>query len=280
MLQADTFELVCQVNGKVRDRLDCAHGRAEGGARAALPRVPRRQGPPRRPRDRQGDCRAGQAGQRRRSLASAAALNSMEPDRHIDWITACPRSSPPTWSTATITAGSPSAAGACARSPRTRAAPRGSRCSRATPRRPRPSRTRSTRSRSRSGAGSSSPTAPSGGPTSSSTRSTPRSNQSPMTRPSRSSRARTAAIRPPSACTRRSARPAATSAPRRASSPGSCRNGSSLAPASSVSSSSQTPPARSIAHVGDRQQRLLRELEKLALYAGTGRASTPRRSTS
>ena len=35
MLQTDTFELVCQVNGKVRDRVEAPDGRAARGARAA-----------------------------------------------------------------------------------------------------------------------------------------------------------------------------------------------------------------------------------------------------
>ena len=38
MLQADTFELVCQVNGKVRDRVDAPSGAPTRGAGAAVPR--------------------------------------------------------------------------------------------------------------------------------------------------------------------------------------------------------------------------------------------------
>ena len=73
-------------------------------------------------------------------------------------------------------------------------------------------------------------------------------------------------------------RPAARSPSRAASSRGSCRAGCRRGRASSASSSTRPPPRRSIAQVGERQQRLLRELEKLALEHGQGARSARRRS--
>ena len=69
LLERDTYELVCQVNGKLRDRVRRRDGRGAGGAEGAVPRRAERAGPPRRQGDRQGDRRAGQARQPRRALA-------------------------------------------------------------------------------------------------------------------------------------------------------------------------------------------------------------------
>ena len=89
MLQTDTFELVVQINGKVRDRVTAPTGRATGGARAPRARVARRQVAARRARDREGDRRARQAGQHR-SCASA----SRGRPRPVLRLGTCPRSSP------------------------------------------------------------------------------------------------------------------------------------------------------------------------------------------
>ena len=72
------------------------------------------------------------------------------------------------------------------------------------------------------------------------------------------------------------ARPAATSARSRASSRGSCRSGPPRRRRSSASTCTRPPRACSSQHVGERQQRLLRELEKLALELGADRASPVR----
>ncbi len=48
MLRADTFELVCMVNGKLRDRVTANTGASARGARASGPGGPGRPGPRRR----------------------------------------------------------------------------------------------------------------------------------------------------------------------------------------------------------------------------------------
>ena len=64
LLEHDTFMLVVQVNGKLRDRIE-ATPRVRGGAARAGPRQRERPAPPRRQGDRQGDRRARQARQSR-----------------------------------------------------------------------------------------------------------------------------------------------------------------------------------------------------------------------
>ncbi len=66
MLQADTFELVCQVNGKVRDRVDARTGASREELEELALADPRGPAAHRRARGRQGDRGARQAGQRRR----------------------------------------------------------------------------------------------------------------------------------------------------------------------------------------------------------------------
>ena len=74
MLTADTFELVCMVNGKVRDRVTAPDRRPAGGARAPGAGQPRGvQAHVNGHAGRQGDRRARQAGQRRRPLRRVAA---------------------------------------------------------------------------------------------------------------------------------------------------------------------------------------------------------------
>ena len=66
MLQAETFELVCQVNGKVRDRVSAPTGASRDELERLCLDARGRPGPCRRPRDREGDRRARQARQLRR----------------------------------------------------------------------------------------------------------------------------------------------------------------------------------------------------------------------
>ena len=73
MLRSDTFELVCQINGKVRDRVSAATGSPKEELERLCLRVPRRPGAHRRARDREGDRGARQAGQPRRPLDDGAA---------------------------------------------------------------------------------------------------------------------------------------------------------------------------------------------------------------
>ncbi len=77
MLESDTFELVCQVNGKVRDRVDAPADASRDAARSARPRAAERAGPRRRPRSRQGDRRARQAREPRRALSAALRRRSV-----------------------------------------------------------------------------------------------------------------------------------------------------------------------------------------------------------
>ena len=84
MLVADTFELVCQVNGKVRDRVTAPTGASREELERLALDVRGRQGAPERSPGRQGDRRAGQAGQRRRPLsgwpmAAAGATSRTSP---------------------------------------------------------------------------------------------------------------------------------------------------------------------------------------------------------
>ena len=81
------------------------------------------------------------------------------------------------------------------------------------------------------------------------------------------------------------ARPAGRSWRRRPSSRGSCPSGRASRPRASGCRSTRPPPRRSSRQVGERQQRLLRELEKLALEGDAGRGRrrdgrAPRRSRS
>ena len=69
-LERDTYELVCQVNGKVRDRVAGADGRRARGARGAVPGDAQRPGPHRRQGRRQGRRRARAARQRRRAVVA------------------------------------------------------------------------------------------------------------------------------------------------------------------------------------------------------------------
>ena len=69
LLEREVYELVCQVNGKVRDRVQAsadATPETLKGSAVAAPNVQRAHG---RPRDRQGDRRARQAREPRRALA-------------------------------------------------------------------------------------------------------------------------------------------------------------------------------------------------------------------
>ena len=81
---------------------------------------------------------------------------------------------------------------------------------------------------------------------------------------------RTAQLKVPAGSSRRSRRPAARSPRRARSSRASCRAGSPSAPGSSGCRSTTRRARALVAQVGDRQQRLLRELEKLALEHGPG----------
>ena len=45
LLESEVYELVCQVNGKVRDRVQAAAGRERGGAQGAVPAGAQRAGP-------------------------------------------------------------------------------------------------------------------------------------------------------------------------------------------------------------------------------------------
>ena len=92
-------------------------------------------------------------------------------------------------------------------------------------------------------------------------------------RPSRCSRARRGARRRPRRCTTPSRRPAARSWSRRPSSRGSCRSGCASRPRGSGLALDQAAAKALVAQVGERQQRLLRELEKLALEARARRSS-------
>ena len=74
MLERDTYELVCQVNGKLRDRVEAPAGADRAALEAARARRAQRPRPRRRPRDRQGHRRAGQARQRRRPPVTAPRL--------------------------------------------------------------------------------------------------------------------------------------------------------------------------------------------------------------
>ena len=65
LLQRDTIELVLQVNGKVRDRVQVAGGAARGGAGRARARVREGAGAPERRRAARVDRRSGQARQHR-----------------------------------------------------------------------------------------------------------------------------------------------------------------------------------------------------------------------
>ena len=88
-----------------------------------------------------------------------------------------------------------------------------------------------------------------------------------------SSRARTGAPRRRRSSWPRSRRPAATSRVEAdARRPRSCRAGSSARPSGSGITLEGAAAQALVAHVGERQQRLLRELEKLALEHGAGRA--------
>ena len=68
LLERDEYELVCQVNGKLRDRVHRRDGRGRGGAEGALQGRAERAGAPRRQGDRQGDRRSGQAREPSRAL--------------------------------------------------------------------------------------------------------------------------------------------------------------------------------------------------------------------
>ena len=68
LLESDVYELVCQVNGKVRDRVQASAERRARRAQGPLPRRPQRDRARRRQADRQGDRRAGQAREPRRAL--------------------------------------------------------------------------------------------------------------------------------------------------------------------------------------------------------------------
>ena len=68
MLVADTFELVCQVNGKVRDRVAAPSGAAREELEQLALAAPGVVAAPRRPRGREGRRRARQARQRRRQV--------------------------------------------------------------------------------------------------------------------------------------------------------------------------------------------------------------------
>ena len=94
----------------------------------------------------------------------------------------------------------------------------------------------------------------------------------PTRRPSRSrsSPARRAATRRPPGSTRRWRRPAARSRRKSTSRPGTCRSGSPSRPGRWTCNSTATAPRHWSRQVGERQQRLLRELEKLALEHGPG----------
>ena len=67
--ERDSYELVCQVNGKVRDRVQARTGAPEQELRDLCLGGRQRPRPHRRPRDRQGDRGAGQARQPRRPLS-------------------------------------------------------------------------------------------------------------------------------------------------------------------------------------------------------------------
>ena len=67
-LERDTFELVVQVNGKVRDRFEVDADAAGGRARRARQGVADGAGAPRRPRDPQDDRRPAEAREPRRRL--------------------------------------------------------------------------------------------------------------------------------------------------------------------------------------------------------------------
>ena len=67
LLETDTFELVCQVNGKVRDRVQVPADATPDELKRSRASA-QHAGPHRRQRGRQGDRRAGQARQRRRAL--------------------------------------------------------------------------------------------------------------------------------------------------------------------------------------------------------------------
>ena len=67
-LERDTYELVCQVNGKVRDRVQAPTRRSARGARGAVPGDAQGPGPHRRQGRGQGRRRARAPGQRRRAV--------------------------------------------------------------------------------------------------------------------------------------------------------------------------------------------------------------------
>ena len=77
MLERDTYELVCQVNGRLRDRVQAASDASPDELKAALPRRPERARAPGRQGDPQGDRRAREAGEPRRQVAGLLA--------RLDW---------------------------------------------------------------------------------------------------------------------------------------------------------------------------------------------------
>ena len=94
---------------------------------------------------------------------------------------------------------------------------------------------------------------------------------SPPTPPSPSSPARTGRAKAPRRSSTRSRRPAATSAPRQTlKAQRAAPWVAGARPSASASSSRRGAAQALVAHVGERQQRLLRELEKLALEHGPG----------
>ncbi len=68
LLEREVYELVCQVNGKVRDRVQAARRRAREELKDLCRAAPNVHGARRRQGDRQGDRRAGQAREPRRAL--------------------------------------------------------------------------------------------------------------------------------------------------------------------------------------------------------------------
>ena len=77
-LERDTYELVCQVNGKVRDRVPGADGRSARGARGAVPGDAQGPGPHRRQGRGQGRRRPQAPGQRRRAVVVGGACHGVD----------------------------------------------------------------------------------------------------------------------------------------------------------------------------------------------------------
>ena len=69
LLERDTVEVVLQVNGKLRDRIQAPADAPREELERAGPRAAADPGPPQRPRGRQGRRGPGQAGQLRRALS-------------------------------------------------------------------------------------------------------------------------------------------------------------------------------------------------------------------